>query len=80
MPRPMTRLTLVDPDGLEALRLLERDEPEALRELLLPPLFPRPLEVLLEPPLELRAPLLLLPLPPLALIPLLLRFGMLILG
>jgi len=76
----MTRLPLVDPDGLEALRLLERDEPEALRELLLPPLFPRPLEVLLEPPLELRAPLLLLPLPPLALIPLLLLFGMLILG
>lgn len=81
MPRPITRLPLPDPDEPEALRLpLERDEPEALRALLLPPLFPRLLEVLLELLLELRAPLLLLPFPPLALIPPLLRFGMLILG
>ena len=80
MPRPITRRPLVDPDEPEALRLpLERDEPEALRALL-PPLFPRLLEVLLELLLELRAPLPLLPFPPLALIPLLLRFGMLILG
>ena len=79
MPRPITRLPLPDPDEPEALRLpLERDEPEALRALL--PLFPRLLDVVLELLLELRAPWLLLPFPPLALIPPLLRFGMLILG
>ena len=45
---------------------------------MLPPLlFPRELELLLELPLELRAPLLELPFPPLAPIPALLRFGML---
>jgi hypothetical protein len=42
----------------------------------LPPLlFPRELELLLELPLEPRAPLLELPFPPLAPIPPLLRFG-----
>ena len=77
MPRPMTRRPLAEPEDPDALREpLERDEPEALRALLLPPLFPLLLE-LLE---ELRDPLLELPLPPLAPIPPLLRFGMLILG
>jgi hypothetical protein len=76
----MTRFPLVDPEELDdpdALRaLVERDEPEAPRELL-PLLFP----LLLEPlPLALRAPLLELPFPLLALIPPLLRFGMSILG
>ena len=80
MPRPMTRLPLVDPeepDDPDALRaLVERDEPEALRALLLL-LFP----LLLEPlPLAPRAPLLELPFPLLALIPPLLRFGMSFLG
>jgi hypothetical protein len=80
MPRPMTRRPPVDPDEPGALRLLlERDEPEALRALLLPLLFPRLLDVLLELLVELRPPLP-LPFPPLALIPPLLRFGMLILG
>lgn len=76
MPRPMMRRPVVDPDVPEvpdALRLLpERDEPDALRALLLPLVLPRPLELLLEP----RAPLLELPFPPPALIPPLLRFGM----
>jgi len=82
MPRPMTRFPLVDPEALDdpdALRaLVEREEPEALRDLLplLPP-FPLLLEAL---PLALRAPLLELPFPLLALIPPLLRFGMSILG
>ena len=82
MPRPMTRFPLVDPEELddpEALRaLVERDEPEAPRELL--PLFPLLLEPELPLPLALRAPLLELPFPLLALIPPLLRFGMSILG
>jgi hypothetical protein len=75
----MTRRPPVEfePDDPDALREpLERDEPEALRALLLPPLFP----LLLEPLLALRDPLLELPFPPLALIPPPLRFGMLILG
>jgi hypothetical protein len=76
----MTRRPLVELEPEEeepdALRVLaERDEPEALRPLLL--LLPLPL--LLEPLLALRGPLLEL-FPPLALIPLLLRFGMLILA
>lgn len=86
MPRPMTRRPLVDPEELDdpdALRaLVERDEPEAPRALLLPllPLFPLLLEPL--PPLLLapRVPLLEPPFPLLALIPPLLRFGMSILG
>ena len=83
MPRPMTRLPLVEPEELDdpddALRaVVERDEPEALRELLpLLLLFPLLLELL---PLAPRAPLLELPFPLLALIPPLLRFGMSILG
>lgn len=79
MPRPMTRFPLVElelDDPPEALReLLERDEPDALRALLLL-LFPLLLELLPELPLALRDPLLELPFPPLALIPPLLRFGM----
>lgn len=70
MPRPMTRRPPVELEP-EALReLLERDEPEALRALLA---F-LPCDLLL--PLELLALLLELLFPPLALIPLLLRFGM----
>ena len=73
MPRPMTRLPLVDPevpDDPAALRaLVDRDEPEAPRALL-------PLLL----PLAPRAPLLELPFPLLALIPPLLRFGMSVLG
>lgn len=70
MPRPMMRRPL---DGLDALRddcePLERDEPEALRELVLSRTGGlRPVELLFVPPL------------PLALIPPLLRLGMLILG
>ena len=57
-----------DPDALRAL--LERDDPEALRVLLPPPLFDLPLE-LPDDRLE-------LPRPPLALIPPLLRFGMVV--
>ena len=79
MPRPMTRRPLEEPEleELDALReLLERDESEALRVLLLPVLFPLPLDLLL----ALRDPLLELFFPPLALIPPLLRFGMLTLG
>ena len=75
IPRPITRRPLDDPEEPEALReLLERDELEALRALLLL-LLPDDF-LLLEP----RAPLLELPFPPLALIPPLLRFGMVILG
>jgi hypothetical protein len=71
---PLVELELDDPP--EALReLLERDEPDALRALLLL-LFPLLLELLPELPLALRDPLLELPFPPLALIPPLLRFGM----
>ena len=72
----MTRRPLEEPEALRAL--LERDELEALRALLL--LLPCDfllLELLL---LEPRAPLLELPFPPLALIPPLLRFGMVLLG
>jgi len=78
MPRPMTRRPLVLPPAeLDALREpVVRDEPEALRALLLPLLFPLLLELLL----ELRDPLLELSFPPLAFIPPLLRFGMLILA
>jgi hypothetical protein len=77
--RPLVELELDDPP--DALReLLERDDPEAFRALLLPPVFPLPLELLLpELPLALRDPLLEPPFPPLALIPPLLRFGMQIL-
>ena len=76
IPRPITRRPVEDPDEPEALReLLERDELEALRALLLLLLLPDDF-LLLEP----RAPLLELPFPPLALIPRLLRFGMMILG
>lgn len=75
----MTRRPLVEaePDDTpDALReLLEREDPEALRALLLPPLFPLLLEPLPELPLALRDPLLEPPFPPLALIPPLLRFG-----
>jgi hypothetical protein len=75
IPRPITRRPLDDPEEPEALReLLERDELEALRALLLL-LLPDDF-LLLEP----RAPLRELPFPPLALIPPLLRFGMVILG
>jgi len=79
IPRPITRRPVVelepdDPPGA-LLELPERDDPEALRALLLPPLFPLLLELLPEPPLALRDPLLELPFPPLALIPPLLRFG-----
>ena len=73
----MTRRPLEEPEALRAL--LERDELEALRALLLL-LLPCDfllLELLL---LEPRAPLLELPFPPLALIPPLLRFGMVLLG
>lgn len=81
IPRPITRRPLDDPDEPDALRLLpDLEEPEAFLALLLPLLFPRELELLLELPLELRAPLLELPFPPLALIPPLLRFAMLTLG
>jgi hypothetical protein len=74
MPRPITRRPVVELEELDALReLLEREDPDALRELLA--LLPFDL-LLLEP----REPLLELPFPPLALIPPLLRFGMLILG
>jgi hypothetical protein len=73
MPRPMIRLPLVV-EELDALREpLERDEPDALRALLLL------LLLLFDLLPELRDPLLELPFPPLALIPPLLRFGMLIL-
>jgi len=70
MPRPMTRRPL---DGFEALRddcePLERDEPEALRELVLSRTGGlRPVDPLFDPPF------------PLALIPPLLFLGMLILG
>jgi len=74
IPRPMTRRPPVELEEPEALReLLERDEVEALRALL---------TFLLDDLLRLEplAPLLELPFPPLALIPPLLRFGMLILG
>lgn len=74
MSRPMIRLPLVV-EELDALREpLERDEPDALRALLLLPLL-----LLFDLLPELRDPLLELPFPPLALIPPLLRFGMLIL-
>lgn len=72
--RPLDEPELDEPDALR--ELLERDEPEALRALLLPLLFP----LLLDPLLAFRDPLLEPLFPPLALIPLLLRFGMLILG
>jgi hypothetical protein len=76
IPRPITRRPLEEPEEPEALReLLERDVLEALRALLL--LLVLPDDFL---PLEPRAPLLELPFPPLALIPPLLRFGMVILG
>ena len=68
----MTRRPLEEPEALR--ELLERDELEALRALLLL-LLPGDF-LLLEP----RAFLLELPFPPLALIPPLLRFGMVILG
>jgi len=72
IPRPITRRPLEELEEPEALRaLLEREDPEPLLALL--PL-PCDLPLLLEP----RAPLLELPLPPLALIPPLLRFGMVI--
>ena len=75
----MIRRPLDEPEELAALRgPVERDGPEALRALLLP------VDLLLDLPLdllpELRDRLLELPFPPLALIPPLLRFGMLILG
>ena len=76
MPRPMIRRAFVDPEELDVFPVLvERDDPAALRALVL--LFPRPVELplLLEP----RAPLLALPFPPLAPRPPLLRFGMSIL-
>jgi hypothetical protein len=74
MPRPITRRPPVELEEPEALRELpERDEPEALRALLafLPCglLLLEPLALLLDPPFPL-----------LALIPPLLRFGMLTLG
>jgi hypothetical protein len=74
IPRPITRRPPVELEEPEALReLLERDEVEALRALLAFLLC----DLLRLEPL---APLLELPFPPLALIPPLLRFGMLILG
>ena len=74
MPRPITRRPPVELEEPEALRELpERGEPEALR----PPLTFFPCDLLLLEPLAL---LLEPPFPPLALIPPLLRFGMLILG
>ena len=85
---PREELELEDRDEPEALRGDEPDdEPEALRELLLPPLLDRPLPLVLLDRLLLLFPLLELPLPPLALIPPrpllpappLLRFGILIL-
>jgi len=66
----MTRRPLEEPEALR--ELLERDELGVLRALLL-----LPADFLL---LEPRAPLLEPPFPPLALIPPLLRFGMVILG
>lgn len=88
IPRPMTRrLPRVEPEEPDEPEALRGDEAEALRALLLPPLFDRlPLLVLLDRPLLL-LPLLELLLPPLALIPPrpllpvppLLRFGMMIL-
>ena len=67
MPRPMMRRPL---DGLEEREPLERDEPEALRALVLSRTGGlRPLGPLPDPPF-----------PPLALIPPLLRLGMFILG
>jgi len=75
MPRPITRRPLEELDGPAALREpLERDEPDALRALPLP--IALPLDLLP----ELCDRLLELPFPPLALIPRLLRFGMMILG
>jgi hypothetical protein len=75
MPRPITRRPPVELEEPEALReLLERDEPEALRALLA--FLPCDLLLLLEPLALLLDP----PFPPLALIPPLLRFGMLTLG
>jgi hypothetical protein len=75
IPRPITRRPLEEPEELEALReLLDWDEPEALRALLLP--LDLPLDLLP----ELRERLPVFPFPPLALLPPLLRFGMLILG
>jgi hypothetical protein len=67
----MTRRPLEEPEALR--ELLEREELGVLRALLL--LLPADF-LLLEP----RAPLLEPPFPPLALIPPLLRFGMVILG
>ena len=72
IPRPITRRPPEDPEALR--ELLERGELEALRAV---PTF-LPCDLLLLP--ELFALLLELPLPPLALIPPLLRFGMFILG
>jgi len=70
IPRPITRRPLDEPEELDALReLLEREDPDAPRALLLLPCD-------LPPPPELRPPLLELPFPPLAFIPPLLRFGM----
>jgi hypothetical protein len=74
IPRPITRRPPDELEEPEALRELLERELDALRAL---PAF-LPCDLLL--PLELFALLLELPFPPLAPIPPLLRFGMLILG
>jgi hypothetical protein len=80
MPRPITRRPVGDPELDEpegALRdPLERDDPDALRAFPVLLLLLRLFELLLDPLLALREPLLELPFPPLAPIPPLLRFGM----